>query len=46
MIMECLPLKDALNMAKAILIPEQVAVQYFAFDRSDIYNIYFKDFYD
>ena len=46
MIIERLRLKDALNFAKALLIPEQVAVQYFAFDRSDIYNIYFKDFYD
>ena len=39
MIIEWLPLKDALNMAKAVLIPEQVAVQYFAFDEYDTYNL-------
>ena len=39
MIVEWLPLKDALNMAKALKLPEQVAVQYFAFDEYDIVNI-------
>jgi ankyrin repeat protein len=43
MIIEWLPLKDALNMAEALKLPEQVAVQYFAFDRSDLYD---KDIYD
>ncbi len=47
MIIERLPLKDALNMAKALKLPQQVAVQYFACDRSsDIYNILYLDFYD
>jgi hypothetical protein len=46
MIIERLGLKNALNMAKALRIPEQVAVQYFAFDRSDIGDIIYKDFYD
>jgi hypothetical protein len=30
-IIKWLPLKDALNLAKALKLPEQVAVQYFAF---------------
>ena len=30
MIIEWLPIEDALNMAKALKLPEQVAVQYFA----------------
>jgi hypothetical protein len=46
MIIERLRLNDALNMAKALKLPQQVAVQYFAFDRSDIYDILHKDFYD
>ena len=46
MIIERLRLKDALNMAKALKLPEQVAVQYFAFDRFDLYYILYKDFYD
>jgi hypothetical protein len=46
MIIERLRLKDALNMAKALKLPEQVAVQYFAFDRSDIWKIFYLDFYD
>ena len=33
MIIEWLTLEDALNMAKALLIPKQVAVQYFAFEK-------------
>jgi ankyrin repeat protein len=46
MIIEWLPLKDALNMAKALLIPEQVAVQYFACEKEDTdkdVEDYFKD---
>jgi ankyrin repeat protein len=39
MIMERLRLKDALNFAKALKLPEQVAVQYFACDRFDLYDI-------
>jgi hypothetical protein len=46
MIIEWLPLEYALNMAKALLIPEQVAVQYSAFDMKDICDILYKDFYD
>ena len=46
MIIERLRLKDALNMAEALRIPEQVAVQYFAFDRSDIEDILYGDLYD
>jgi hypothetical protein len=47
MIIERLRLKDALNMAKALRIPEQVAVQYFACDgRGDINDILYKDLYD
>jgi hypothetical protein len=46
MIIEWLTLEDALNMAKALLIPEQVAVQYFSFDRCDIEDIYENNFYD
>jgi ankyrin repeat protein len=38
MIIERLRLKDALNMAEALLIPEQVAVQYFAFDSRHLRN--------
>jgi hypothetical protein len=45
-IIERLRLKDALHMAKALLIPEQVAVQYFACDGSDVWKILYKDFYD
>jgi ankyrin repeat protein len=33
-------------MAKALRIPEQVAVQYFAFVRSDIKDIFYEDKYD
>jgi ankyrin repeat protein len=45
MVIGWLPIKGALNMAKALLIPEQVAVQFFACDRKDLrhyfnYNIY------
>jgi hypothetical protein len=46
MIIERLRLKDALNMAKALKLLEQVAVQYFAFDRSDLeykFDDFFKD---
>jgi ankyrin repeat protein len=46
MIIEWLPLKDALNLAKALKLPEQVAVQYFACDSSDISDICYADFYD
>jgi hypothetical protein len=46
MIIERLPLEDALNFAKALRIPEQVAVQYFACVRSDIWNICYENFYD
>jgi ankyrin repeat protein len=46
MIIERLPIKDALNMAQALKLPEQVAVQYFAFDRSDLKDILYEDFYD
>ncbi len=47
MIIKWLPLTDALNMAKALKLPEQVAVQYFAFEEDDIedggFNYCFKD---
>jgi hypothetical protein len=33
-------------MAKALKLPEQVAVQYFACDRSDMEDILYEDFYD
>ena len=33
-------------MVKALRIPEQVAVQYFAFDRKDVWNICYGDFFD
>jgi hypothetical protein len=46
MIIEWLPLEDALNMAKALKLPEQVAVQYFACEEYDIYDIFYKEFYD
>ena len=46
MIIERLPLKDALNMAKALKLPEQVAVQYFACEEDDIEDIYENNFYD
>jgi hypothetical protein len=47
MIIERLGLKDALNMAKALKLPEQVAVQYFACDgRGDINDILCTDVYD
>jgi len=46
MIIERLPLKDALNMAKALKLPEQVAVQYCAFEEDDIYYLCYKNFYD
>jgi ankyrin repeat protein len=46
MIIERLGLKDALNMAKALRIPEQVAVQYFAFVRSVILNNFYENFYN
>jgi hypothetical protein len=46
MIIEWLPLKDALNMAEALLIPERVAVQYFAFNEYDIVDILYSDIYD
>jgi len=46
MIIERLRLKDALNMAEALRIPEQVAVQYFAFDSRDIYAICYHNFKD
>jgi hypothetical protein len=46
MIIEWLPLKDALNMAEALRIPEQVAVQYFAFDRGHINDICYFNGYD
>ncbi len=46
MIIERLPLEDALNLAIALKLPEQVAVQYFACDRKDIGDILYKDFYD
>jgi hypothetical protein len=46
MIIERLPLKDALNMAQALKLPEQVAVQYFACDRDDAYNICYENFYN
>jgi ankyrin repeat protein len=46
MIIERLRLKDALNMAEALKLPEQVAVQYFAFDRKELrigFYYFFKD---
>jgi hypothetical protein len=46
MITKWLRPKDALNMAKALKLPEQVAVLYFAFDRSDLKDIFLKNFYD
>ena len=46
MIIERLPLKNALNMAKALKLPEQVAVQYCAFEEDDIYYLCYKNFYD
>jgi ankyrin repeat protein len=45
MIIERLGLKDALKLGKALLIPEQVAVQYCAYDRKDIFYLCY-DFYD
>jgi hypothetical protein len=39
MIIEWLPIEDALNLAQALKLPEQVAVQYFSCDGNDIYNI-------
>jgi hypothetical protein len=36
MIIEWLPLKYALNLAKALKLPEQVAVQYFACEEDDL----------
>ena len=45
-IIERLRLKDALNMAIALKLPERVAVQYFAFEEDDIYDILYGDFYD
>jgi len=33
-------------MAKALKLPEQVAVQYFAFDRKDIEDIFYENLYD
>ena len=35
MIIEWLPLEDALNMANALKLPERVAVQYFAYEEDD-----------
>jgi hypothetical protein len=47
MIIERLRLKDALNMAKALKLPEQVAVQYFACGRIDLEDIlHHEEFYD
>jgi hypothetical protein len=46
MIIEWLPLKDALNMAKALKLPEQVAVQYFAFDWNDFEGLNYRVLYD
>jgi ankyrin repeat protein len=46
MIIEWLPMKDALNMAKALKLPERVAVQYFAFDGDDLYEIFIEELYD
>ena len=46
MIIEWPPLEDALKMAKALLIPQQVAVQYFAFEEDYIEEILIEDFYD
>ena len=46
MIIERLGLKDALNMVKALRIPEQVAVQYFAFEKDYIEEILIEDLYD
>ncbi len=40
MIIEWLPLKDALNLAKALKLPQKVAVQYFSYDRSDLLSKY------
>ena len=40
MIIKWLHIKDALNMAKALKLPEQVAVQYFDCEEVDIYNIF------
>ena len=42
MIIERLPLEDALNLAKALKLPEQVAVQYFACEESDLNDIFYK----
>jgi ankyrin repeat protein len=46
MIIERLRLKDALKMVKALKLPEQVAVQYFAFDSRDIGDILYYNSYD
>ena len=46
MIIEWLPLKDALNLAKSLLIQEQVALQYFAFEEDDLVDIYHENFSD
>jgi ankyrin repeat protein len=46
MIIERLRLEDALNMAKALKLPEQVAVQYFACDSSDSFYIFYESGYD
>ena len=46
MIIEWLPLKDALNFAKALKLPEHVAVQYFALDWNAFEDIYHQNFYD
>ena len=46
MIVEWLPFKDALNLAKALKHPEKVAVQYFAFVRirSDLDYLCYEDY--
>ena len=46
MIIEWLPLKDALNMAKALKFPERVAVQYCDLDRYYIVEILYGRFKD
>jgi hypothetical protein len=40
MIMERLSVKEALNLGDALQIPEQVAVQYFGYEKYDIWNIH------
>jgi hypothetical protein len=45
-IMEWLPHKDALNLAKALKLPEKVAVQYSACEEDDLEDICDDPFFD